>query len=109
VLEGLVLLDLGQQLEPVHVGHVDVADDEVEGAVAQLVQRDRPVFGLVGVGVSDLLEQVAHDAAHGGEVVNDQEFHRGGHGEVSGEETVAGQRGLMGPASSLGFGTSAIF
>ena len=43
-------------------------------------------LGLVGVGVPDLLEQVSHDAAHGGEVVNDQEFHRGGHGSLRGRK-----------------------
>ncbi|MCY1550746.1 hypothetical protein D9M68_870210 [compost metagenome] len=79
MLEGFVLLDLGQQLEPVHIGHVDVADDKVEGAVAQLGEGNDAVFRFVGIGVTDFLEQVAHDAAHGGEVVNDQEFHRGGH------------------------------
>jgi len=73
VLELLVLLDLGQQLEAVHVRHVDVADDEVEVAGAQLLQCDHTILGLVGVGEAALLEQVAHDAPHGGEVVDNQE------------------------------------
>ena len=32
------------------------------------------VFGLVGVGIAGFLEQVAHDASHGREVVHDQEL-----------------------------------
>ncbi len=38
-----------------------------------LLQRSHAVFGLIGIGKAAFLEQVAHDAAHGGEVVNDQE------------------------------------
>ena len=43
-----------------------------------MLQRDRAVFGLFGVVAAHLLEQAAHDAAHGGEVVDDQEFQVGG-------------------------------
>src|SRR6185369_3254986 len=67
-----------QQLEAVHVWHVDVAHHEVEAAALELLQRGHAVLGLVGVVVAQVLQQVAHDAAHGGEVVDDEKFHGGG-------------------------------
>ncbi len=81
----VVGLDRLEQLEAVHVGHVDVADDEVVLLRLQHLQRDGAVLGLVGVVAAHLLEQAAHDAAHGGEVVDDQELQVGGraHGGVS--------------------------
>jgi len=65
VLELVIGLDLLQQLEPVHVGHVDVADHKVEPAIAQLVERRGTVFGLVCVHVTNFLQQTTDDAAHG--------------------------------------------
>jgi hypothetical protein len=52
--------------------------DEVELAALEHVQGHGAVFGLLGVVAAHLLEQAAHDAAHGGEVVDDQELQVGG-------------------------------
>ena len=72
MLELLVLLDLGQQLKAVHVRHVDVGHHKIKLAGTQLVDGNHAIFGLIGIGKATLLEQVAHDTAHGGEVVNNQ-------------------------------------
>jgi hypothetical protein len=40
----------------------------------ELLQRDRAVLGLVDVGEAQFLEQIAHDAAHGREIVDHENF-----------------------------------
>ena len=55
----------------------DIGDDEVEGRAVELLQRHRAVLGFVDVAEAELLEQVAHDAAHRGEIVDDQKSHIG--------------------------------
>jgi hypothetical protein len=60
-----------------HVGHVPVRDDEVEVTGLELLQRDHAVLGLIDVGEAEFLEQIAHDAAHGREVVDNEKFHLG--------------------------------
>mmetsp|Transcript_30049 Transcript_30049/g.54625 ORF Transcript_30049/g.54625 Transcript_30049/m.54625 type:complete len:393 (-) Transcript_30049:238-1416(-) len=94
VLEGRIFLDRLQQLEARHVGHVDVADDEIELGTLEHVQRLDAVLSLFAVVVADLLEQAAHDAAHGGEIVDNQEFHVSAHGGPLGA-------GCQGSARSL--------
>jgi hypothetical protein len=73
VLERVVGLDGLEQVEAVHVGHVDVRHDEVELRGTEHAARPA-VFGFLAVVAAHLLEQAAHDAAHGGEVVDDKEF-----------------------------------
>ena len=65
-----LLLGLGQQLKPIHVGHINVADDEVESRTAELLQRHYAVFCLVRIDKTTLFKEVTHDAAHRGEIIN---------------------------------------
>ena len=64
-----------EQLEAIHVRHVDIRHHEVEIAALELRQGRLSVFGLLGIAETDLLENVANDPTHGREVVNDQELH----------------------------------
>ncbi|MPM73473.1 hypothetical protein SDC9_120453 [bioreactor metagenome] len=72
MLELFILLDFAQQLKAVHVRHVDVGHHEVKLASTQLGDGNHTIFGFIGIGEATLLEQIAHDTAHGGEVVNNQ-------------------------------------
>jgi hypothetical protein len=78
VLQRLVGAHGPEKVEAVHVRHVDVADDEVELLRLHGGQRVGAVVGFLGVVAAHLLQQAAHDAPHGGEVVDDQVLQVGG-------------------------------
>ena len=80
MLERRIRLDGAEQLEARHIRHVDVADDEVVLDLLEQGQRFDTVLGLIGILVADLLEQAAHDAPHGREVIDDKKFNVRAHG-----------------------------
>ena len=53
-----------QHVEAIHVRHVPVGHDEVEIARAQLGEAIGTVFRFLDVGITQFLEQIAHDATH---------------------------------------------
>lgn len=68
------------ELQAVHVRHLQVGDDEMESAVAQLLQGLPRVAGHVRVRESRLHEQAARVLAAQGMVVQDEYFEWGQHG-----------------------------
>ena len=70
----VVLAQFDESFEPVHLGHDDVGDDEVEGASP--LSRSRPIrpFSASVTSMATTFQHLAHDAAHR-PVILDQTAH----------------------------------
>jgi len=61
-----------QQPKPVHLGHVEIADDKIERLQRGGVHRRLAVLGLVDVAHPDFLKRHAGHLTHAVLVVDDQ-------------------------------------
>src|SRR5262249_37071084 len=66
------LPDDADEVDAAHAGHVDVADDDVEAPIAQLVDRLLAVGGHLGR-VAELAQHAAVAAAHAGIIVEEED------------------------------------
>jgi hypothetical protein len=63
-----------QHVDAVHVGHVEVEDDERHRSERDLLDRFEPVAGLDELGVLERTQRGAHHLADGSRVVDDQDL-----------------------------------
>jgi len=68
---------MAQQVDARHVGHVPVGHHHIETVVAQHGQRVLAVVGFLDQRIAEtqLDQQVANDAPHGGEIVHHEDLH----------------------------------